>query len=58
MNVYLLRKRVQKPGESIETLITDLKTMVKVCEIPASFINDIIKDQIFVDISQETSREM
>ena len=43
---YLLRKRVQKPGESIETFIINLKTMVRVCEEPASFINDLIKDQI------------
>ena len=54
---YLLRKRVQKLGESIETLITDLKTMVKVCEIPASFINDIIKDQIIFGIMDNAPRE-
>ena len=54
---YLLRKRVQNPVESIETLITDLKTMVKVCEIPASFINDIIIGQIIFGIMDNALRE-
>ena len=31
---HLLRQRTQKSGESIETLITNLKTMIRLCEVP------------------------
>ena len=40
---YLFCKRMQQPGEPFETFLTDLKTMIKVCEVPASFGDEMLK---------------
>jgi len=54
---HLLRQRVQKPGESIETFVTDLKTMIRLCEVPDNFTDELIKDQIIHGIRDNALRE-
>ena len=54
---YLFRKRTQHSGESIETYITDLKTMIKICEVPDNFIDELIKDQVIFGIKDNALRE-
>lgn len=54
---YMLRKRMQQSGESIETFITDLKTMIKICEVPAVFTDELIKDQVIFGIKDNALRE-
>ena len=54
---YLLRKRTQQNGESIESYITELKTMVKRCAIPSNFEDEMIKDQIIFGIIGNAPRE-
>ena len=34
---HLLHRRTQKTGESIKTFVSELKTMIKVCEVHGSF---------------------
>ena len=54
---YLFRKRRQQPGESFETFVTDLKTILKVCEVPASFENELTRVLIIYGIMHNALRE-
>ena len=54
---HLLRQRIQKSGESCETFITDLKTMIRLCEVPDNFSDELIKDQIIHGIRDDALRE-
>ena len=54
---HLLRQHIQKSGESCETFITDLKTMIRLCEVPDNFSDELIKDQIIHGIRDDALRE-
>ena len=54
---YLFRKRTQASGESVETFTTDLKTMSKICEVPDTFLDNFIKDQIIFGLRDNALRE-
>ena len=54
---YLLRKRVQQPGENFEAFLTDLKTMIKICAVPDNFADELVKDQIIFGITDNALRE-
>ena len=54
---YLFRKRMQQPGEPFETFLADLKTMIKVCEVPASFGDEMLKDHIIFGIRDNSLHE-
>ena len=54
---YMLLQRIQKSGESCETFITDLKAMIRLCEVPDNFPDELIKDQIIHGIRDSALRE-
>ena len=53
---HLLHQRIQKSGESCETFITDLKTMIRLCEVPDNS-DELIKDQTIHGIRDNALRE-
>ena len=54
---HLLHQHIQKSDESCETFITDLETMIRLCEMPENFSDDLIKDQIIHGITDNALRE-
>src|SRR5207249_228345 len=47
---FLFNRRVQQPGESVDTFITDLFKLAETCEF-AQLKDDLIRDRIVVGLS-------
>ncbi|MDY6787809.1 MAG: retroviral-like aspartic protease family protein, partial [candidate division WOR-3 bacterium] len=54
---HLLRERRQRSGESIESFLMDIRIMIKTCEIPADFQDEMLKDQMVHGVQDQALKE-
>ena len=56
-NRYLFRSRTQTESEPFEQFVTELKTLIRDCNYPAEFRNEMVRDHIVYGVRSSKIRE-